>query len=323
MSSNNQLVTLTTLLEKTEHYDKDERYMATSDLCNILQKHANSSINNNNHTSSSSSSSSSNTTSPYGMSSTSGRPSTSTTSTWMDSNKERRICSRILALLDDSSNDVQAIAVKTLGVLLTIVQEEQVIIICDRLCTLLLKDGTNELRDVYSIGLRTLIKTIPKKMGNNVAPRLTGRLLTEGLQPVLKNNAAIESKEEIILSCLEVLQDVVSTFGNILQQREHHDRILSTCFELIPLSSHKSVIQKRACTVIGTLSTYLNDVLLSRCVESLLSKITSESSAGVVTAITQQNRRAFIRTMCIVSHTVGHRLGKDIDRISYLLIILW
>ena len=61
------------------------------------------------------------------MSST-GRP-----TAWMDSNKERRICSRILSLLDDSSNGVQAIAVKKVGLLLTVVQEEQVIVICDRL----------------------------------------------------------------------------------------------------------------------------------------------------------------------------------------------
>jgi cullin-associated NEDD8-dissociated protein 1 len=30
--------TLNALLEKTSDYDKDERYMATNDLCNELQK---------------------------------------------------------------------------------------------------------------------------------------------------------------------------------------------------------------------------------------------------------------------------------------------
>jgi cullin-associated NEDD8-dissociated protein 1 len=28
------------LIEKTSHYDKDERYMATNDLCNALAKDA-------------------------------------------------------------------------------------------------------------------------------------------------------------------------------------------------------------------------------------------------------------------------------------------
>lgn len=31
-------VSLNALLEKTTNYDKDERYMATNDLCNELQK---------------------------------------------------------------------------------------------------------------------------------------------------------------------------------------------------------------------------------------------------------------------------------------------
>ena len=31
-------VSLNALLEKTSDYDKDERYMATNDLCNELQK---------------------------------------------------------------------------------------------------------------------------------------------------------------------------------------------------------------------------------------------------------------------------------------------
>jgi hypothetical protein len=34
MSSN----TLLPLIEKTSHWDKDERYMATNDICNLLAK---------------------------------------------------------------------------------------------------------------------------------------------------------------------------------------------------------------------------------------------------------------------------------------------
>ena len=78
------------LLKKTEHYDKDERYMATSDLCEVLKRTAGEG----------------------------GRG--------LDAATERRICTAVLRLLHDKSNDVQALAVKTLGVLLTTVQEEQV-----------------------------------------------------------------------------------------------------------------------------------------------------------------------------------------------------
>ena len=39
-------VSISALLKKTEHYDKDERYMATSDLCEVLKRQASSSANN-------------------------------------------------------------------------------------------------------------------------------------------------------------------------------------------------------------------------------------------------------------------------------------
>ena len=45
-----------------------------------------------------------------------------------------RICAAVLKQLDDSSNDVQSIAVKCLGILLKKVQETQVGEICDKLC---------------------------------------------------------------------------------------------------------------------------------------------------------------------------------------------
>jgi len=40
----------------------------------------------------------------------------------------------------------------------------QVIEICDKLCSLLL-EGKAELRDIYSIGLKTLISDVPDSMG--------------------------------------------------------------------------------------------------------------------------------------------------------------
>ncbi len=79
--------TITKLLDKCSHWDKDERYMATSDLEKELLKDA----------------------------------------FILDSNLERRVCQEILKQLDDANNDVQSIAVKCLGVLLVKVREEQII----------------------------------------------------------------------------------------------------------------------------------------------------------------------------------------------------
>ena len=293
-------VSINALLKKTEHYDKDERYMATSDLCEVLKRHANRDG------------------TVGGAGGGSGGPSAavSTTTAALDPSTERRICTAVLRLLHDKSNDVQAIAVKTLGVLLTTVQQEQVLEIADSLADQVLDASKSELRDVYAIGLRTLVKTIPASMGHEVSKRLVGRLL-EGIRT---------SEQEITLACLDILTDLLTRFGaTALSVTRQHEPILQMC--LTQLSAESPVVRKRAGNTIGCLSVVLSDALLMRMVQALLGQI-DRADAGVATAGKRKKEttnnsdeqigdtRALIRTMCTVSGAVGHRLGQaQIDRI--------
>jgi cullin-associated NEDD8-dissociated protein 1 len=217
------------LLKKTEHYDKDERYMATSDLCEVLKRTRGDCA---------------------------GRAG-------MDASTERRICTAVLRLLHDKSNDVQAIAVKTLGVLLTTVQEEQVLEIADSLADQVLDASKSELRDVYAIGLRTLVQTIPPRMGDPTSQRLVGRLL-EGIRG---------NEEEIVLSCLDILTDLLGRFGSTaVAMTRQHEPILQMCLHQIH-SAETVVVRKRAGTTIGCLSVVLSDTLLVSMVERLLGQL--------------------------------------------------
>lgn len=316
---------ISALLKKTEHYDKDERYMATSDLCEVLKRHsggggagggtgsvvvtANPSLEHNHHHTSSSSLQS---------------------SSFLDSNTERQICTAVLRLLHDKSNDVQAIAVKTLGVLLTTVQQEQVLEIADSLADQVLDASKPELRDVYTIGLRTLVKTIPASAGNNVAHRLVGRLL-DGIRT--------SGNEEIVLCCLDILTDLLARFGGTaVAVTRQHEPILHMCLTQLsrstttpPTFTTSPVVRKRTGNTLAGLSVVLSDALLMRMVEALLTQI--DRSEGVEsgrkkkgsktiktnpqsTTTTVDDTRALIRTMCSVAGAVGHRLGQEqIDRI--------
>jgi len=300
-------MSLSALLRKTEHYDKDERYMAASDICTLLQRHA-ATINSNQSTNNSSSSR----TSPYPSSIIHG--SSNLSNIIMDLSTERRICSAIIALLDDSSNDVQTITVKTLGVLLTIVQEEQAIEICNRLCTLVLDDKKSELRDVYAIGLRTLVKTVPSGMGEVVSQRLVGRLL-EGIRMVTSRRSStgeggrgMDSEEDILLCCLDVLTDLLERFGASSKAIEReHERILDAALGLCLEKKSLPVVKKRASNTIAHLAVGVTDTLWYRLMEALLKRIEEETSNDVEVAL--------IRTMCKISEKVGNRLAGKIDRI--------
>lgn len=254
--------------------------MATSDLCEVIKRFASSSNGGGGASNSSSYEG-------YGHK--------------LDATTERRICAAVLSLLKDKSNDVQAVAVKTLGVLLTTVQEEQVLEIADSLTDQVLDLEKSELRDVYAIGLRTLCKTVPAPMGDHVSQRLVSRLL-EGMAPSTSGN------DEIILACLDILTDLLSRFGaTAASLTRQHEPILQMCLSQLAATSH--LIRKRAGNAIGCLSGVLSDTLLVRMVESLLSQIEMATSQ-------KGDTRALIRTMCTVSGVVGHRLGQlQIDRI--------
>ncbi|KAK4832167.1 hypothetical protein QYF61_020947 [Mycteria americana] len=111
---------ISNLLEKMTSSDKDFRFMATNDLMTELQKD----------------------------------------SIKLDDDSERKVVKMILKLLEDKNGEVQNLAVKCLGPLVSKVKEYQVETIVDTLCTNMLSDK-EQLRDISSIGLKTVIGELP------------------------------------------------------------------------------------------------------------------------------------------------------------------
>ena len=295
--------------------------MATSDLCEALKRHAAATV-------SSSSSQSSN---PR-----------------IDAATEKSICLAVLRLLDDKSNDVQTIAVKTLGVLVTSVHEDQVVTIAEKLAAQVLDPEQNGLRDVYAIGLRTLVKTVPMPMGDIVSHRLAARLM-DGISnnsPKLDVNPLTvvtatkaqkdeyKTSEEILLYSLEILNDLLTRFGALPFITRQHETLLQVTLK--QLSSSSPMVRKRASNTIGCLSICISDSLLVRLVDNLLMEIAGDSNqkkrkryptrkgaAGEEKAGAEKSfdTRALLQTMCTVSGVVGHRLGQvQIDQMVPLFL---
>ena len=215
---------------------------------------------------------------------------------------ERRICTAILRQLDDSSNDVQSVAVKCLGILLKKVQIAQVSEICDKLCTLIL-DGKDALRDIYSIGLKTLIQDVPDEMGTSVAEKLTNRLL----QGISRDS----STEDVNRECLDIMSDLLRRFGHFCTR--DHDDIMTVVVR--QLENERTVIRKRAAVCLGSLAVVSSDVLLNRLVENILDRIDVGRSNGPSVDI-----RTLIQTVGTISRTTGYRLGRFLDRLIPLFL---
>lgn len=220
----------------------------------------------------------------------------------LDESMERKICSAVLKQLDDQSNDVQSVAVKCLGTLLKKVQQAQIGEISDKLCALIL-EGKDALRDIYSIGLKTLIADVPEEMGMLVSERLTQRLV-RGI------NAA--SNDDVRRECLDNLGDLLRRFGHLMVRE--HDDIMNAIIR--QLESDKPIIRKRAALCLGSLAVVSSDNLLNRLVEIILAQIDAASiSDKKKRKSSSADIRTLIQTIGTISRTVGFRLGKYLDRL--------
>lgn len=163
--------------------DKDFRFMATNDLMTELQKD----------------------------------------SIKLDDDSERKVVRMLLKLLEDKNGEVQNLAVRCLGPLVGKVKDFQVRTICDHLspvqttehikvesivdhlCNNMVGDK-EQLRDISSIGLKTVINELPlttQSLAASVCKTMTGRL-----------SAAIAQQEDVSvqLEALDILGDLLSRY---------------------------------------------------------------------------------------------------------------
>jgi hypothetical protein len=205
---------------------------------------------------------------------------------------------------DDPSNDVQSVAVKCLAIITKKVQQAQISDVCKKLCSLVL-DGKDALRDVYSIGLKTLIADVPESMGTMVADQLTAKLLV---------GISRQDAEDIQRECLDNMTDLLRRFGQL--NAGSHPEIMKQVVK--QLQSERAVIRKRAAHCLGALVVVSSDALLNSLMQILLDGI--EAAAKTSSGATSQSTRTLIQTIGTISRTVGHRLSKHLDRIVPLFL---
>ncbi|XP_077989699.1 cullin-associated NEDD8-dissociated protein 1-like isoform X1 [Glandiceps talaboti] len=252
---------ISNLLEKMTSSDKDFRFMATNDLMSELQKD----------------------------------------SIKLDDDSERKVVKMLLKLLEDKNGEVQNLAVKCLGPLVSKVKEYQVETIVDTLCSNMLSDK-EQLRDISSIGLKTVINELPpasSPLAANICKRITGRL-----------TSAIAKQEDVAvqLEALDILGDLLSRFGGLLVS--FHPSIQAS---LLPqLTSPRLAVRKRSIIAIGHLVVSCNNVLFVELMDNLLGELAKNASVSTT--------RTYIQCIGAISRQAGHRIGEHLQRIIPLII---
>ncbi|XP_041743200.1 cullin-associated NEDD8-dissociated protein 2 isoform X2 [Coregonus clupeaformis] len=254
---------ISNLLEKMTSTDKDFRFMATNDLMMELQKD----------------------------------------SIKLDEDSEKKVVNMLLKLLEDKNGEVQNLAVKCLGPLVSKVKEYQVETMVDTLCSNMMSDK-EQLRDISSMGLKTVIAELPscsagQSLTANVCKKITSQLI-----------GAMGKQEDVSvqLEALDILSDMLGRLSGTLIS--FHASILTS---LLPqLTSPRMAVRKRAIMALGHLVPSCSTALFTQLTEHLL----AELGRGQQTSTT----RTYIQCLATVSRQGGHRVGEHLEKIIPMVV---
>ncbi|CAL8143839.1 unnamed protein product [Orchesella dallaii] len=219
----------------------------------------------------------------------------------LDDDSERKVVRMLLKLLEDKNGEVQNLAVKCLGPLVAKVKEPQVETIVDTLCTNMTGDR-EQLRDISSIGLKTVITELPltsQQLATVICKKIIGKL-----------TVAIARQEDVTvqLEALDILGDLLSRFGPILQQ--YHAMLLDA---LLPqLNSQRQAVRKRTVVALGHLAASCGAAHYQKMVGILV----EEMQKGIKTG----HANTYIQCCATVCKNAGQRFADYLDQVVNMLM---
>ncbi|XP_035214585.1 cullin-associated NEDD8-dissociated protein 1-like [Stegodyphus dumicola] len=219
----------------------------------------------------------------------------------LDDDSERKVVKMLLKLLEDKNGEVQNLAVKCLGPLVNKVKEYQVETIVDTLCNNMVSEK-EQLRDISSIGLKTVISELPPtstQLVSSICKKITGRL-----------SNAISKQEDVSvqLEALDILSDLLSRFGGLLISFH-----LSIQEALLPqLASPRLAVRKRSITAIGYLVMSCSQNLFNKLIDVLLEELSQNNNTSTT--------RTHIQAIAAISRQAGHRFGEHLERVMPIVV---
>ncbi|XP_064480368.1 cullin-associated NEDD8-dissociated protein 1-like [Ornithodoros turicata] len=222
----------------------------------------------------------------------------------LDEDSERKVVKMLLKLLEDKNGEVQNLAVKCLGPLVNKVKEYQVEMIVESLCNNMVSEK-EQLRDISSIGLKTVINELPAAAGGGgglataVCKKMTGRL-----------SAAVARQEDVSvqLEALDILGDLLARFGALLMPYQ-----LAVQESLLPqLASPRLAVRKRSIAAIGYLVMSCSQGQFNKLMETLLEELAKNSSTSTT--------RTYIQCIGTISRHAGHRIGEHLEKVMPFMV---
>ncbi|PWN51713.1 TIP120-domain-containing protein [Violaceomyces palustris] len=252
------------LLEKMRSQDSDLRFMALNDLMAELRKD---------------------------------------TFMQLDDGIESQTVNQVLELMKDSNGEVKNMAVKCLGILVKRIRERQMQAIIDRLVEYI-SSKEEELRDIASLGLKTVIGEIPSEsnLAHTASAKLAPKLIAQIGDP--------SSSQELLIDSLDVLADVFTRFSSSLAQNVQIQK--QALNALVQTMGHqRPAVRKRSLVALGALGSCSTSEIFTQLAVQMHNDLQ---------LVQLERTRTVVQLIGTLARTSPRRLGRRLPEFMPLVI---
>ncbi|KAJ1350296.1 Cullin-associated NEDD8-dissociated protein 1 [Parelaphostrongylus tenuis] len=215
----------------------------------------------------------------------------------LDDDSEKKVVRMLVRLLDDNNGEVQNLAVKCLGTVTQRVKEAQAETLVDALCSMMVA-GSDSLRDVSSIALKTVVGNLP--LSNPVfVTNLMKRL-------VPKLNSALEqtkTNDSVRLEIVDIIGDVLSRFGSLITSaHKETQKVL-----LDQLLLERPALKKKATIALSAMMAVCPHELFIDTMDVLVERLTDAKGSHSV--------RTYVIALTCVAKSNGSRFAEYIPKV--------
>ncbi|CRK24433.1 hypothetical protein BN1708_013960 [Verticillium longisporum] len=246
-----------------------------------------------------------------------------------DYNVAARTVDSIIRTLDDQNGEVQNLAIKSLGPLVTRVPSNIIAPMLEKLSSIKLRNSVDNA--VPSLALRAAIMSLPRPtpgvpvtrdvqeaytaVSRVLIPRMVGpgKLQPSQSKVPLPNmpEGILQSDADLNAESVDVLIEIVRSFGPMLLPTEI-DAMQDTVISILEHDRGSSVVKKRAVVAVSILASHLSEQLL----EQMVSRMAAVLAKPDISAVT---RRLYITISGSVARSTPHRFGPHLKTLAPFL----
>ncbi|PRW59351.1 cullin-associated NEDD8-dissociated 1 isoform B [Chlorella sorokiniana] len=211
---------------------------------------------------------------------------------------EKQVSDVVLNQLEDASGDISGLAVKCLGYLVNRNRPEQLEEVVAQLCDKLTGGSKEQLRDVASLGLKTVVAELSPKKAGTLVSTATPKLI-EGLK---------SQQSDVVAASLDILAELTARYGSLLPDPEGLKKAL-----LPELDESRAGVRKRAIQCLASLAAALQPASLDDLCDTVFTRLEGKG-------LKPDTARTYIQAVGGISKSVGYRFGKHLGRAVPLAI---